>query len=389
MTVTTHIADGLGLLERYVPGRGTLLASPNRTVLTQGVIAVVPAGARGDQLADLPQRARASLEDSGGPLVIGALPFDIAAPARLVVPATVDVAAPLALWPDDAQTRVVGGRPDVQSVPEPEHFAASVGTAVNRVREGALHKVMLARSVELSGGGDIDVAALVRNLAARDPRAQVFAVDISDSSPGPRTLVGASPELLVRRRGLEVSTLPLAGSAARSDDPIEDALRAAALLGSEKDRQEHAILVESVAAALRPLCDVLEVPAGPELMRTGAMWHLASPIRGRLAHRDTCSLTLVAALHPTPAVCGQPVAAARAAIAELEGRDRDFYAGAVGWQDDHGDGEWTVTIRCGEVCGDRVRLWAGAGIVGASDPRAELAETTAKTQTMLDAMGLT
>jgi len=246
MTVTTHIADGLGLLERYVPGRGTLLASPNRTVLTQDVIAVVPAGAQGDELADLPQRARASLEDSSG---------------------------------------------------------------------------------------DIDVAALVRNLATRDPRAQVFAVDISDSSPGPRTLVGASPELLVRRRGQEVSTLPLAGSAARSDDPIEDALRAAALLGSEKDRQEHAILVESVAAALRPLCDVLEVPAGPELMRTGAMWHLASPIRGRLAHRDTCSLTLVAALHPTPAVCGQPVAA--------------------------------------------------------SDPRAELAETTAKTQTMLDAMGLT
>lgn len=160
MTVTTHIADGLGLLERYVPGHGTLLASPNRTVLTQDVIAVVPAGAQRDQLADLPQRARASLEDSGGPLVIGALPFDIAAPARLVVPATVDVAAPLALWPDDAQTRVVGG-------------------------------------------------------------------------------------------------------------------------------------------------------------------------------------------------------------------------------------EWTVTIRCGEVCADRVRLWAGAGIVGACDPRAELAETTAKTQTMLDAMGLT
>jgi isochorismate synthase len=180
----------------------------------------------------------------------------------------------------------------------------------------------------------------------------------------------------------------MAGSVPRHPDPAQDAQRAAGLLRSAKDRDEHAVVADAVGAALAPLCSVLDVPAGPELYRTATMWHLASRVRGRLIDPSLGSLSLVAALHPTPAVCGTPAEAARQEIARLEALPRGFYSGAVGWQDASGDGEWAVTIRCGEVQGDTVRMWAGAGVVAASDPEAELAETTAKCATMLDALGL-
>lgn len=227
----------------------------------------------------------------------------------------------------------------------------------------------------------------MRRLAAADPWAHVYAVDLPGTADAPRTLVGASPETLVRRAGDTVESLPLAGSARRATDPVEDARRGADLLCSTKDRDEHAVVVEAISHALTPLCSSLEIPDGPELVRTRTMWHLATRVRGRLTDRTVTSLDLAAALHPTPAVCGTPRDRARSAIAALEPVDRGYYAGAVGWQNASGDGEWIVAIRCGEVEGDTMRLWAGAGLVEASDPEGELAETTAKFGTLLSAIG--
>ncbi|HWN28712.1 MAG TPA: chorismate-binding protein, partial [Actinomycetospora sp.] len=161
-----------------------------------------------------------------------------------------------------------------------------------------------------------------------------------------------------------------------------------ALLASVKDHHEHALVVADVAERLRPLVDGLEVPATPSLVATPTLWHLSTTLRGRVTDPAVTSLHLAQALHPTPAVCGVPRAAAQAAITEIEPFDRGFYTGTVGWTDAHGDGEWVMALRCGEVQGDHVRLWAGAGIVPASCPADELAETAVKLRTLLDALGL-
>ncbi len=173
-----------------------------------------------------------------------------------------------------------------------------------------------------------------------------------------------------------------------SADPVEDLRRAEELLHSEKDLAEHAFVADAVRAALAPYCAELIVPERPTLLRTAAMWHLSSTVTGILREPSTTALELALALHPTPAVCGTPTDRARAAIGELEPFDRGLYTGVVGWGDATGDGEWVVTLRCAEADGDRLRLFAGAGVVAASDPELELAETSAKFRTFLHVLGL-
>ncbi|MEV1178713.1 chorismate-binding protein, partial [Nonomuraea sp. NPDC049784] len=173
-------------------------------------------------------------------------------------------------------------------------------------------------------------------------------------------------------------------------NPREDQAIGQRLLNSVKDRHEHRLVVDAVAAALAAHCDHLHVPE-PTLLATPTMWHLATPIIGRLTTPAPSSVELAAALHPTPAVCGTPTAEAASLIAELEGGlgvDRGYFAGLVGWQDAAGDGEWAIALRGGvlEESQQRLRLYAGAGIVAGSDPDHELAETDAKFLTMLRAL---
>jgi isochorismate synthase len=279
-----------------------------------------------------------------------------------------------------------GDRPDwrVTEVPSPERYGAAVAAAVARMRAGEFDKVVLARSLELTSGHAPDLPAMLRRLARRDPSGYTFAVP---SGPG-RTLIGASPELLVARQGGRLTANPLAGSAPRSEDLAEDVRRAVALLESEKDLHEHAVVVAAVREALAPFCATLQVPERPTLVRTAAMWHLSTTVTGELADPDTATaLDLASALHPTPAVCGTPTDLARRVIAESEPFDRGAYTGMVGWQDADGDGEWVVTIRCAEAEGNTLRLFAGAGVVAASTPEAETAETAAKFRTFLHAVG--
>lgn len=204
-----------------------------------------------------------------------------------------------------------------------------------------------------------------------------------------RRLVGASPELLISRRGAAILSHPLAGSARRSPDLTEDEAAAQALLTSDKDRREHGLVVEAIMDLLAPWCSDLRAPPGPALVSTRTMWHLGTRIEGRLRRPDEGSAAeLAALLHPTPAVCGSPRDRAAELIRELEAYDRSFYAGAVGWTNAVGDGAWYVALRCAEVCGREARLYAGAGIVEGSDPAAEADETSGKFQAVLRALGV-
>ena len=272
-------------------------------------------------------------------------------------------------------------RPD----PEPDEYAEAVDRATERIRAGELRKIVLARSLIVDAERELDPRQLLWRLRAVDPDCYAFAAPVRGPAGG-GTLVGASPELLVRRRGEMVEATPLAGSAPRYGDAARDRASADRLFGSEKDREEHALVVEDVAHVLGAFCDRLSYPHEPELLGTANVWHLATPFRGRLHSGRTGLLELVAALHPTPAVCGTPREAAREALQELEPIDRGAYAGPVGWVDADGDGEMAIALRCAEITGTTARLFAGAGIVADSVPEAELDETERKFLALLDAL---
>jgi isochorismate synthase len=398
------------LLARYRPGSSSFFASPGGTaILGEGVAAVLPAWAteagRADRVAGLLDDARRSGHPD--PVAIGALPFDEDLPARLVVPARVrrgrtDELAAHGRATADVSAEAAAGTAAADAVtltPLTAHdvFLASVAQAVSELRDGRLKKVVLSRALELTASEAVDPTALLRNLIAGEPSAYAFAIDLPramsrarDGYPArpTRTLVGASPELLLRRRGTQVFTNPLAGSIPRSDDPTEDARRGGALRESAKDLGEHAVVVEAIGDVLAPLCRQLVLPSVPSLVRTSTMWHLGTSISGELRDPDLTSLHVALALHPTPAICGTPVGAAREAIARLEPYERDFYTGLVGWTEASGDGDWAVTIRCAQVEDRDVRVYAGAGIMADSVPQSELAETAAKARTLLHAMGI-
>ncbi|CAM03125.1 isochorismate synthase [Saccharopolyspora erythraea NRRL 2338] len=394
--------DATRLLEAYEPGSSFFFSSARATMLARGVDATVPkieCGRSG--LSDRVAQFLTGARDFGrrNPLVVGAVPFGENLPAHLVLPREVVRAAPPnVMVPSASAPRPLSCR--MRQVPAPEEYERGVARVLRRMQSGELSKVVLARSLELSADEPIDVRRLLRNLALKDPGGYTFAVDLpargqdgTRDSFGPhpelhRTFAGASPELLVSRRGISVRSNPMAGSRPRSADPLEDRRRAEELEDSEKDLREHAAVVEAVTDALRPLCTTLRVPRRPSVVATAAMWHLATEITGELRDPDTSSLDLAVALHPTPAVCGTPTAEAGRAITENEPFDRGYYAGVVGWCDAAGDGEWVVAIRCTEVEDASLRLYAGAGVVAGSDPADELAETSAKFRTALAAMGL-
>jgi isochorismate synthase len=199
-------------------------------------------------------------------------------------------------------------------------------------------------------------------------------------------LIGASPELLVSRRGHEIRSNPLAGSAPRSGDPDEDRANADALVRSAKDRDEHVAVVEAVAEVLGPFCRELTWDPEPVLFATANVWHLSTRFRGVLRDPPPNVMELVFALHPTPAVAGAPLGAAMRSIASLEPFERGAYAGPVGWVDAEGDGVWAIALRCAELRGERATLYAGAGIVADSDPAHEVEETERKFRAFLDAL---
>ena len=334
------------------------------------------------------------------PVAVGALGFEPAGGALHIPWRAVRRSSPGRTWlvearsadrelPRFAPRPVRSGRPpheafsDLQLVPRPapEGYADAVRAATARIRAGELRKVVLARQIEVRAGRNLDPVLLAARLRSVDPDAYTFVAPTANG-----TLVGASPELLLSRRGREVRSNPLAGSAPRSGDPEEDRHNGRTLEASSKDREEHAIVVEAVADALQPFCENLAWDPEPVLLPTANVWHLSTRFTGTLREPPPDVLELVATLHPTPAVGGAPRAVALAAIQELEPFERGAYAGPVGWVDAEGDGEWAIALRCAEIEGDRATLYAGAGIVAGSDPDTELGETERKFRAFLDAL---
>jgi salicylate biosynthesis isochorismate synthase len=269
------------------------------------------------------------------------------------------------------------GRSQVVSAMPPEHYEAAVARAVELIRGGEMEKIVLAREVQVHAPGEYDPAAVFGVLRAEFPSCFVFCVGRGES-----TLVAASPELLVRREGHRVSTLALAGSTRRSADPAVDDHLGEQLLRSQKDREEQAIVVRRIERTLHQ--HALWVTATPEpvLVRVANIQHLGTPIRAQLA-RPLDAIELLELMHPTPAVGGEPLERARPLIPALEGLDRGWYAGPVGWTDATGDGEFCVALRCALLNRDVARCYAGVGVVKDSDPRAELAETEVKLAALL------
>ncbi|WP_406630533.1 isochorismate synthase [Amycolatopsis sp. WGS_07] len=403
------------LLAAYLPG-SFYYSSARGVLLADGVHSHVR-GATGNRAAAAAEALEAAvLAGVENPVVVGAIGFRPDSGSSLIVPAVVRRAgAPDALAAGlDAGGRATAGTAERDSVdsakggaesrraggtdnrtswtvvprPAPEVYAESVRRAVDLIADGELRKVVLARALDLVGEQGVSVQQLLSDLVLADPAAHAFAVDVSEpGDPAPRTLVGASPELLVSRKGDVVTANPLAGSRRRTGEPARDAQAIAELRVSEKDLNEHALVAAQVAEVLGRYCTELDVPEQPDVIGTPTMWHLSTRITGRVGPGGPSSLELAEALHPTPAVCGVPVGLARDTIAQLEPEDRGYYAGLVGWTDLAGDGEWVVTIRCAEVSGRTARLFAGAGVVAGSDPAAELAETSAKFGTLLRALG--
>jgi menaquinone-specific isochorismate synthase len=255
----------------------------------------------------------------------------------------------------------------------------AVAQAVSAIKAGHLRKVVLARDVFASAADQIDARILVQRLAARYPDCFTFACD---------GMIGATPELLIRRVGRAVSALVLGGTLPRGGNPAEDLALGEELLASAKNNEEHAYAVVSIREALEPLCEALEVDARPSLLKFPNLQHLGTRVRGTLAGGGTprSALALAAAVHPPAAVCGTPTGTALELIRELEQMDRERYAGPVGWVDADGNGEWGIALRCGQLSGRTARLFAGCGIVAGSEPAAELAETLVKLQPMRGAL---
>jgi isochorismate synthase len=379
------------------------LAGPEQNIFATGLARKLPPGPA-DSLAARVQRFFAESTELSGAgtqsapeILVGAMPFDRMADDFLYQPATLsavpstlstphNTAASEATWSD--------AKWDVRPHPTRDAYKAAVTQALARIaasREagGDLTKLVLSRSLVLESDTRIDPTRLWAQLNV-DPNAVRFLTYIGSGRHGEdRHLVGATPELLIRKSGAHIRSCPLAGSARRQADRTEDDATANALAHSGKDTREHRWVVEAILDGLSPLCSELSAPNSPSLVSTQTMWHLATDITGSLKHPDeTSAAALAAILHPTPAVGGTPRDQALELIPQLEGYDRGFYAGAVGWTDAAGDGAWYVSLRCAEVSGNAARVYAGAGIVEGSTPEAEADETSAKLLAILRALGI-
>jgi isochorismate synthase len=364
-----------------------------------------------------PDRAR-------GPVALGALPFDPAASGTLVVPEILVERTPsgsvwvttvgprhhdarptaadlvagqdldhgdddgrraagvggAGLWADAGGTVAGGPQPTryaITSPRSPEAWCAALVEARDQLRAGRGAKVVLARQLQVETDQPLSRRAVLTQLRRAYPAAMLFAIG---------GFVGASPELLVERTGQLVRSHPMAGTAPRHGDPERDAAVAAHLVASTKNQGEHRFTIDMVHDTLLPWCSYLDEEAEPSVVAMANVAHLATRVEGKLSSPPASVIELMRALHPTPAVNGVPRHVALELIAECEGFNRGCYGGPVGWVDAEGNGAWTVGIRSAQIDGNRAQLFAGVGVVADSDPAAELAETRAKFEALLNAI---
>ncbi len=323
------------------------------------------------------------------PIIIGSIPFDVSQPSCLYIPESFSFFKEnndesLTFNYDDNVK--VEGNNVISKTNEPNEyrFKSAVIKAVDKFKTTQLDKTVLSRVLNVELSNSICMETALWRLVKQNPSGFHFSIPQADGS----VLMGASPELLIRKNGREITSNPLAGSAKRQPTPELEKQVSEALFDSVKDRFEHKLVIDEIYRLLAPQCSYMDVPFEPSLITTPAMWHLSTEVHGTLNSDLTNVLQLACLLHPTPAVCGSPLELSKIAINELETHQRGMFTGMVGWCDSKGNGEWAVTIRCGKLMKNKVKLFAGAGIVGASCPNSEWAETEAKLCTMLNALGL-
>ncbi len=269
----------------------------------------------------------------------------------------------------------------VEEQPNEALWRRTVGLFAGAVGRGRLDKVVLARRVVMASPADLDVENALRRLAASAPESTVFAFHRAG-----RTFLGATPERLIRTDGRSFRTVAIAGSVGRGANPAEDHALAAQLLASEKDREEHDVVVGAIRDLLGPISEHLSIEPEPRVLTLRHVQHLITEIEGTVHEREGL-LALAERLHPTPAVGGEPRDLALALIDEYEGFDRGWYAGPIGWLGADGDGELMVALRSGVIDHTRATLFAGCGIVADSDPDREWEESRMKLRAVASALG--
>ncbi len=389
MRATTQLFDAAVDLNDVAGGDGYLFVRDGVGFAGQGIAHIISADTAADFLRTIDHDNQTSLDV--GPIAIGNIAFQRMAPATLVIPRKVvgkDEAGNCWITTiDDASPTIspaLASQPkpstfNVQPITPIETYKKAVLAARDAVRSGAITKAVIAREIRVTSSIPIDVHAVLLRLRATFARSYRYSIN---------GFIGASPELLVEIKGDRIRSHPLAGTTPRTGDPKTDDELARKLIASMKDQVEHRVVIDVIHEMLLPWCSYLDWEPEPSVLQVANVQHLGTLIEGHLSAVRPSVMEIVRTLSPTPALGGHPRDAALALIAEAEELDRGPYGGAVGWVDGLGNGTWAVAIRCAELSDDRLtaRLIAGGGIVAASDPDAELAETQAKFQAMLSAI---
>ena len=399
--VSLPLRDVLDLvpdLNDIARGDGHLFVRDRVGVAGRGVAARLPFDDAARALRGIDHETELS---HASPIAIGSVPFHPGAPAEVIVPEVLVRKHRehdpwiTAVVPADAPRPTAAELADALAIPDPApptatgfrlspaapvtHYLAAVRAARDAVAAGELTKAVIARPIEIVADEPVDLHAVLRRLRASFGSSYRYSIE---------GLVGASPELLVEVDGPAVRSHPLAGTAPRTGDVDNDTRIAAELIASTKNQVEHRVVIDVVHDTLLPWSSYLDWEPEPSVVKVANVQHLGTRMEGRLSQPGPAVTELVRALTPTPALGGHPRDLAIELIERVEGFERGRYGGAVGWVDGNGDGTWAVAIRCAEFSADRchARLVAGGGIVAASDPHAELAETQAKFQAMLSAI---
>ncbi|WP_073605280.1 isochorismate synthase [Vibrio aerogenes] len=358
-------------------------SSPTNTLLGSGIEQsleqVIPFRELAGTAQQLLNQAKKSEMDN--PVLFGLVPFSEGNPTRFIIPQHLYASGTPRALPGNVPAK---SKALLVSSPSGEKYKQGVMDALDLFSSTELSKVVLSRAIEIEAEKEIDRSCLLKNLLKVNPRGYTFSASLNQES----SMIGASPELLVAKRGAHLISNPLAGSRPRSENEVENARERQYLLNCTKELHEHQLVVEEVERVLSQHCHNLYTPMVPSVIETNSMLHLSTCLEGHAVNPQISVLQIASELHPTPAVCGFPRQSAYQAICDIEQYDRGYFTGMVGWCDARGNGEWVVTIRCAEVNKRLMKVYAGAGIVTQSRPESELHETGAKMGTILSAAGI-
>ncbi|PIT13766.1 isochorismate synthase [Snodgrassella alvi] len=340
---------------------------------------VTPHSACNQQIADCFNYIKA--QGHPNPILIAAIPFDTTQKGTLNFYSDFDKTPPTI---PHNHTSHIPATPTTlihkKALVERQTFEHSVQLALNAIENDKIQKIVLSQATEFEFNQQHNPEHLFNTLVKQNPEAYNFLIPIEEN----QYIFGASPELLLSRQHQQIRSNPLAGSRPRSGCTEQNSQSKTDLYQSAKDRHEHQLVIDNIRQKLSSYCSQFSTSETPDILTTSTMFHLSSVFQGQLKNNAPNALNLALHLHPTPAVCGTPTATARQFILTHEGYNRHYYSGLNGWMDASGNGEWVVTIRNGLLNHNKIRLYAGAGIVKGSEAATEWQETEAKMQTMLN-----